>query len=63
MMSEIGIGKVLQCQRCGKIWTYRGENAWVATCTFCKTTVSINKTRVLEQFVIIKGEALEPVPP
>ena len=38
--------KKIKCQRCGRVWTYRGENPYFATCTFCKTTVSIRRSRV-----------------
>ena len=45
----------LTCKRCGNEWQYKGHNPYVATCTFCKTTISVLKHRKASQ----AGQALE----
>jgi ribosomal protein L37E len=43
------ISLTLQCPRCGRPpWNYTGKNPYVASCPFCKTTVSIQKHRVVQ---------------
>jgi hypothetical protein len=37
---------VLTCKRCQNVWTYQGNNPYVAKCSFCKTSVSVKKHRV-----------------
>jgi N-acetylneuraminic acid mutarotase len=40
---------VLTCQRCQNTWEYHGNNPYVATCSFCKTTVSERKHKMVLQ--------------
>ena len=37
---------VLTCKRCQNVWEYHGSNPYVATCSYCKTTVSVRKQKV-----------------
>jgi hypothetical protein len=39
---------VLTCKRCQNVWEYRGNNPYVAKCSFCKTSISVKKNRVLQ---------------
>ena len=39
---------LLNCQRCFYSWLYGGNNVYVASCPRCKTTVSIQKYKVLQ---------------
>jgi hypothetical protein len=34
------------CQRCQNQWLYRGRNPYFAICTWCKSTVQIERHRV-----------------
>ena len=36
----------LQCQRCNNVWSYKGNNPYFATCSYCRTTVSIKKNKI-----------------
>lgn len=51
-MSNVVIHKkepiILICKRCGNQWPYRGNNPYVATCSYCKTTISLRKHRILQ---------------
>ena len=38
--------KELQCQRCNNIWSYKGNNPYFATCSYCRSTVSIKKNKI-----------------
>jgi hypothetical protein len=38
----------LFCKRCKRDWVYRGKNPYVATCSFCKTTVSVKNSKMKE---------------
>lgn len=55
----------LKCQRCGKIWNYTGKNPYVASCTYCRTSVSINKNKIKEQQIsdppTVSDEDLEDI--
>jgi len=35
----------IQCHRCGKKRFYRGNNPYYTSCTFCRTTISIRKSK------------------
>jgi hypothetical protein len=37
---------MLTCKRCQNTWVYHGRNPYVATCTFCKTSISVKKHKV-----------------
>ena len=39
-------GIELKCQKCGKLWFYKGNNPFYAICSYCRTTVSIRKNRI-----------------
>jgi len=34
------------CKRCDYVWEYNGNNPYVATCSHCKTTISLKKFRI-----------------
>ena len=36
----------LHCQRCDNIWHYKGNNPYFATCSYCRSTVSIKKSKI-----------------
>jgi Zn finger protein HypA/HybF involved in hydrogenase expression len=38
----------LHCKRCSKVWKYKGNNPYVASCPYCKTTVTIRRHKVLQ---------------
>ena len=49
IVEKKGLCVTLQCPRCDRPpWNYTGKNPYVATCPFCKTTVSIQKHRVAQ---------------
>jgi len=35
----------IKCHRCGKKRFYRGNNPYYTSCTFCRTTISIRKSK------------------
>ncbi|MGB6629580.1 MAG: hypothetical protein WBE61_15745 [Nitrososphaeraceae archaeon] len=35
----------IKCHRCGKQRFYRGNNPYYTSCTFCRTTISIRKSK------------------
>ena len=35
----------LVCQGCGNTWEYKGKNKYYASCSKCKTSVSIKKAK------------------
>jgi hypothetical protein len=37
------------CKRCQNVWEYHGNNPYVVTCSFCKTTISLRKFREIPQ--------------
>jgi hypothetical protein len=37
------------CKRCQNVWDYHGNNPYVVTCSFCKTTISLRKYRQVPQ--------------
>jgi hypothetical protein len=37
---------MLTCKRCKNTWVYHGKNPYVATCSFCKTSISVKKSKV-----------------
>lgn len=40
-------GKKLNCQRCGHLWIYTGNNKFICSCPHCKTTITIKKKTLL----------------
>jgi hypothetical protein len=52
--SNVSVTRVLQerlvipihCPRCKRTWGYSGKNEYVATCTLCRSKVSIRKNSV-----------------
>jgi hypothetical protein len=36
----------LECQRCHNQWVYKGKNPFFAICTWCKSTVQIERHKV-----------------
>lgn len=36
----------IACHRCGHIWSYTGNNEYIASCPHCKTTLMIQKHRL-----------------
>ena len=43
MVSNRGIK--LKCQRCKRIWTYKGDRKFYATCPDCKSSVKIPRNK------------------
>lgn len=37
----------LKCQRCARVWSYKGKNPYYGQCSFCKSSVNIKKAQVL----------------
>ena len=37
---------LIQCHRCGRKRVYRGKNPYFTICNFCRTTVSIKKSKI-----------------
>jgi hypothetical protein len=37
---------LLKCQRCSHLWTYKGKNNWVTSCSNCKTSVYFKKNMI-----------------
>ena len=42
----------IKCNRCNRIWSYKGLNPYYATCTFCKTSVNIRKNKVQDDYLV-----------
>ncbi len=36
----------LRCQRCSHLWTYKGKNKFVTSCSYCKTSVYLKKNLI-----------------
>ena len=43
LKKETSSSKQLRCRRCGHIWDYKGNNPYICSCPYCRTTVSLNK--------------------
>lgn len=47
------MGKIyLKCDKCGKIWAYKGQNKVMATCPDCMKKVNISKCKITEQLYL-----------
>jgi hypothetical protein len=42
----------IKCNRCNRIWNYKGLNPYYATCTFCKRSVNLRKNKIQSDAVI-----------
>ena len=42
----------IKCNRCDRIWNYKGLNPYYATCTFCKNSVNIKKNKVQDNYLV-----------
>lgn len=43
---------VLKCQRCSHLWTYKGKNKFVTSCSNCKTSVYFKKNMIPSNSVV-----------
>ena len=48
----------IKCNRCDRIWNYKGLNPYYATCTFCKNSVNILKNKVQVDYLV--GASTQP---
>jgi hypothetical protein len=43
---------ILKCPRCSHIWTYKGKNKFVTSCSNCKTSVYLKKNTIPSNSVV-----------
>jgi len=68
MKQELGLkqyqkppGIVLECEKCGNIWTYRGAKKTYASCTDCRNPVRIQENKIESPHPVKSGQLSQSV--